>query len=307
VSLGLGCLQIVLDRGQEDDWFSSSAILTLSIICVLSIVCLIITQLTRDDPIVDLRLLKDRTFAVSSLLMFLLGFVLLGSTFLIPAYVQEMLGYTATDAGLVITPGGLGLLLLMPFIGRLVSRVDVRVMILVGLGLCSAALLLMTNFDLNTNYTYIMLLRMLQAAGLGFLFIPINTAAFSSLPKEKTNNASGLINLWRNLGGSIGISVASTTLARHQQYHHSVLAEHMRAANPAFTHMKQTLTQYMHHALGVPGTEHAYAVMGHMLDVQARMLSYLDAFYLFGLVFVLLIPTLLLMKMPKHVEVAAGH
>ncbi len=296
VALGLGALQIVLDRGQEDDWFASNFILGLAVVSALSLVALVVWELTTSKPIIDLRLLRDRTFAVSSALMFMLGFVLLGSTFLIPAFVQELLGYTATDAGLVITPGALALIVLMPFIGRIIGKVDARLLIAIGLFACGGALLLMGNFDLATDYNTVMMDRLYQSLGLGFLFIPINTEAFASLPLEKTNNASALINVWRNLGGSVGISIASTMLTRRTQYHHSVLASHIRPDSPAFQHTRNMLEGYFHHAVGRADLQHAMAVIAHNVAQQARLLSYLDDFKAFGLMILAMLPIVLLLR-----------
>lgn len=296
VAIGLGALQIVLDRGQEDDWFASNFISVLAAASVLSLLALIVWELINPQPIIDLRLLRNRTFAVSSALMFMLGFVLLGSTFLIPAFVQELLGYTATDAGLVITPGALALVLLMPFIGRVVGKVDARWLITFGVVVCGGALMLMSNFDLGTDYHTVMLYRLYQSLGLGFLFIPINMEAFSSVPPAKTNNASALINVSRNLGGSVGISIGSTMLTRLAQYHHSVLGAHIRAGAPALGRDRSALVGYFQHALGRGDLQHAMAVIAHMVDVQARLLSYLDVFKFFGLAFLAMLPVVFLMR-----------
>ncbi|MGB8601089.1 MAG: DHA2 family efflux MFS transporter permease subunit, partial [Rhizomicrobium sp.] len=299
IALGLGALQIVLDRGQEADWFGSTLITILIVASVLSLIALVVWELRRSQPIVDLRLLGNRTFAVSSGLMFMLGFMLLGSTYLIPVFVQELLGYTATDAGLAMTPGALMMMVLMPVIGRAVTNVDVRWLIAIGLLVCGGSLLLMTSFDLTTSYNSVMLARIYQSVGLAFLFIPINTAAFSELRPEQTTNASGLINLWRNLGGSIGISVASTLLTRRTQYHTSVLGAHIQTDNPAFTGAQQTLTAYFHHVIGYADAQHAMAVIAQLLAQQARLLSYLDTFSFLGVIFLALVPTVLLMRKVK--------
>lgn len=298
IALGLGALQIVLDRGQEDDWFASHLIVILSAAAVVGLAALVPWVWRRDNAIVDLALLRNRTFAVSSGLMFMLGFILLGSTYVIPAFVQELLGYTATDAGLVITPGALALVVLMPFIGRIVTKVDVRWLIALGLGICGTALLTMAGFNLATDYRHIMLARVFQSLGLGFLFIPINTIAFMDLPRDKTNNASALINLWRNLGGSVGISMVTTLLTRRTQLHHSIMAGYIRQANPALAHTRAALTHYLHHVAGGAAPP-SLAVIAQIAQQQARLLSYLDVFKFFGLAFLAMLPSVLLLHKAK--------
>ncbi len=308
VALGLGALQIMLDRGQEDDWFGSPLIVALALVSASALVALVVRELTTSEPIVDLRLLRDRTFAVSSVLMFMLGFVLLGSTFLIPAFVQELLGYTATDAGLVITPGALALVVLMPFIGRIVGRVDARWLIAVGLAVSGAALLRMADFDLATNYSSVMLARLVQSLGLSFLFIPINTEVFANVPPQKTNNASALINVWRNLGGSVGISVGSTMLTRRTQFHHSVLVVPLRTGNPPYAGFLSDLTSRLAHTFGPDAPIHALAAVAQIVDRQARMLAYLDTFAFFGGTFLAILPiVLLLRKSVAHGDAPAVH
>ena len=291
----------MLDRGQEDDWFDSKMIAITAVVAAAALIGLVLWVLRRENPIVDFALLRNRTFAISSALMFMLGFILLSSTFLVPAFVQELLGYTATDAGLVITPGALALIPLMPVIGRIVTRVDVRWMITFGLAICGGSLLLMANFDLATDYRHIMLARLYQALGLGFLFIPINTIAFMDLPKDKTNNASALINLWRNLGGSVGISVVSTLLTRRTQFHESVLTGYIRQASPQLASARDALTSYFQHVTGGAGAQQSIAVIGQIVGQQARLLSYLDVFKFLGLIFLAMIPSVMLLRKAKQV------
>ncbi|MGD8709132.1 MAG: DHA2 family efflux MFS transporter permease subunit, partial [Ectothiorhodospiraceae bacterium] len=219
LALGLGFLQVVLDRGQQSDWFDSRGIVAMTVVFVLALGGFVVWELRQRHPVVDLHLFRNPNFLFGNILMFLLGFILLGSTVLIPVYVQSMLGYTAMDAGLVISPGGFAVMLAMPIVGRLISHVDARWLIIFGLTVCAAALYHMSGFNTQTDYATIALARVFQAIGLGFLFIPITTVAYVGLPAEKTDNASAIINLSRNLGGSVGISVAITVLARRTQSH----------------------------------------------------------------------------------------
>ncbi|MGH8318169.1 MAG: DHA2 family efflux MFS transporter permease subunit [Steroidobacteraceae bacterium] len=290
VALSLGCLQVVLDRGQEDDWFSSHFITVLVLVSAIAFVLLIWRELKAREPLVDVRLLMDRNFAVSFGLMLMLGFMLLGSTYLIPAYTQSLMGYRAVDAGMVLTPGGMVMIALLPLVGRALNKVDLRLLIAVGLVVGGLSLLWMENFYLGISFGWLVLARMMQAAALAFLFIPINTLAFRDVPAGKTNNASALINLARNFGGSIGISVAATMLTRREQFHQSRIVELMQGMNPAYT-------DYAHHlaaTLGsTPNSQVTLAAIYQNVVQQATLLSYLDDFKLLGVVFLALLPLLL--------------
>jgi len=259
----------------------------------IAFVLLIWRELKAREPLVDVRLLLDRNFAVSFGLMLMLGFMLLGSTYLIPAYTQSLMGYRAVDAGMVLTPGGFLMIALLPLVGRALNKVDLRLLIAVGLVVGGMSLLWMTNFYLGISFGWLVFARMLQAASLAFLFIPINTLAFRDVPRNKTDNASALINLARNFGGSIGISVASTLLTRREQFHQSRIVELMQGMNPAYT-------DYTHHlaaALGsTPDSQVTLAAVYQNVVQQATLLSYLDDFKLLGLVFLALLPLLLLVR-----------
>jgi MFS transporter, DHA2 family, multidrug resistance protein len=296
VALSLGCLQVVLDRGQQDDWFSSPIITLLVLASAIAFVLLIWRELNAREPLVDVRLLLDRNFAVSFALMLMLGFMLLGSTYLIPAYTQSLMGYRAVDAGMVLTPGGFLMIALLPLVGRAMNKVDVRLLIAVGLVVGGLSLLWMTNFYLGISFDWLVLARMMQAAALAFLFIPINTLAFRDVPAGKTDNASALINLARNFGGSIGISVAATLLTRREQFHQSRIVELLQGMNPAYSN-------YAHHlaaALGsTPNSPVTLAAIYQSAVRQATLLSYLDDFKALGIAFLALLPLLLWVRPGK--------
>ncbi len=310
LALGLGFLQVVLDRGQEDDWFSSSFVLVSAVVSVSALVLLVVWELGQSDPIIDLGLFRNANFAMANVLMFLLGFILLGSTALVPLYVQSMLGYTATDAGMVLSPGGFGIMLLMPVIGRLVSKADSRHLIAVGLAISAIGLFSMSRFNLDVDFWTIATARLVQASGLAFLFIPISTIAYAGVPIERYNNASALVNLSRNLGGSVGIAVLTTLLARRSQAHQTVLAEHVSPYSQPYLDMAQSLQAMM---LGQGGTAaealtRAQAVIATRLEQQATLLSYLDNFMLLAGIFGLLIPLVFFMRRPQAAEKpAAAH
>jgi MFS transporter, DHA2 family, multidrug resistance protein len=304
VALSLGCLQIVLDRGQEDDWFGSGFITALILISAAAFALLVWWELRHPDPMVDLRLMRNLDFAVTFTLMLMLGFMLLGSTFLIPAYTQSLMGYRAVDAGLVLTPGGLATIALLPLVGRIINKVDVRLLVAIGLVIGGCGLLWMTNFYLDISYQRLVLARVVQSISLAFLFVPLNAMAFRGIPPNKTNNASALINLARNFGGSIGISVASTLLTRREQFHQSRLVEYLQPLNVPYPDYAQHLGNALGAAADAPST---LATLYQNAVDQATLLSYLDNFKVLGLISLGLLPLLLLVRPGKGGAAGAAH
>src|SRR5271157_57343 len=298
VALGLGTLQVILDKGQREDWFESHFIVTLSLICVASLIFVIIWEWRHKDPIVDLHLFRNSTFGISNLLMFMLGFALLGSTLLLPLFMQTMLGYTAQQAGLALMPGGFTIMLLLPLVGFLLSRYTPRWLLLYGLVVLSLSLFNMTRLDLHIDFHTVVMARVFQAAGMAFLFVPINTAAYAFLPREKNNAASGLMNLARNIGGSVGISLVTTMLDRRTQVHLHDLSRNLSASNLAFQSMLQGTAQAMraHGANAAFSTQQAYALIEGTVQRQATMLAYIDDFRLLGIAILLMVPLVFLMK-----------
>jgi DHA2 family multidrug resistance protein len=224
--------------------------------------------------------------------------VLLGSTALLPEFTQQLLGYTAMEAGLVISPGGFALMLVMPLVGRLSGRVDARLMIAFGLAVASWSLYHMSGFSLAVDYWTIAQARLVQAIGLGFLFIPITTLAYVDLPPEKSNNASALINVSRNIGGSVGISFLTTLLQRHLQAHNVTLVEHVTSGNPAYRQAIVGLQQQFV-ATGsskLQALHQAQAVIAQNVAQQGLTLSFLDNFLLLAMIFAGLIPFVFLMR-----------
>lgn len=300
LALGLGCLQVMLDKGQEEDWFASNFIVVMAVVAVVGLVVFVYWELQSDDPIVDLSLLRDRNFAVANGMMFMLGFVLLGSTALLPLFVQSLFGYTAMQAGMVLSPGGFMIMAAMPLVGRLVGTVDARYLIVFGL-ICSASgLIMMSGFTLEVDFWTIAHARMLQAAGLGFLFIPISSMAYVGVPPGKNNQASALINLSRNLGGSVGIALLSTWLVRGTQEHRADLVGHVSAHDAGYLERLEQVRQGLIANGAPPGQAHdmALAVISRTVDRQAEMLAFLHDFTTLALVFFTLIPVVLLLRRP---------
>ena len=299
--IGMGALQIVLDRGQIDDWFSSGFISILSITAIIGLVLFVVWELNTEHPIVELSLLKNTNFAIGNILMLFLGFVLLGSTVLLPQFAQEILGYTSTDAGLVISPGGVALVFLMPMVGALSSKVDARLMIAFGLILCSIALLHMAHFDQNTNYASLAWARLYQAMGLGFLFIPINAISYQGLPPGKSSNASAIINMTRNVGGSVGISILTALLSRRSQVHQNILVQHVTATSPEYRDMIRGLQAHLQAGASssVDTLTQAQAMVFRAISQQATILAFIDDFKLLAIIFLALVPFLFFIRKPS--------
>jgi DHA2 family multidrug resistance protein len=306
ISLGLGSMQIILDKGQREDWLSSNFIVFFLVTMIIGIVAGIIWELRQKEPVVDLRMLKNRNFAVATLAMFFLGFVLYSSTVLIPQFLQQLLGYTAELAGLALSPGGAVLMLMMPVVGFLVSKVDTRVLISFGCIVSSLALFVMAGWDLQLDYRHAVQARMLQSFGLAFLFIPINVAAFAYVPREKTNMGTGIINLARNIGASVGIATVTTMLERRTQAHQARLIDHVNGLSAAYHNvLNGTQVRLISAGSGLAdATARAQATIYNTVQRQAAMLAFVDNFKMLGVIFLVVVPALLLLRKPK---VAAGN
>jgi MFS transporter, DHA2 family, multidrug resistance protein len=301
IAIGVGAGQVVLDKGQREDWFSSNFILTFQIASTVCIVAAIFWEYFHPNPVIDVRLFKNRNFAVACIMMFMLGAALFGATVLLPQMVQTLMGYTAEQAGLVLSPGAVIIILMLPFVGKVVSRVDARYMIAIGFFIAGIALLHMTEVNAEMDFKTIVMLRVYQMAGVAFLFVPIQTLCYVGIPMEKNNNVSGMVNLARNMGGSIGIAGLETVLARRQQFHQTMLASHTSQLDPAFqstlSGMMQTLTQAGYDV--ATATQMAYARIYGMMQAQASWLAYIDTIWLYGLACLAVVPLAFLMKRPK--------
>src|SRR6201987_4320298 len=301
ISLGLGSMQIILDKGEREDWLSSGFIQVFFILMIVGIIAGILWELREEHPVVDLRMLKDRNFAVATLAMFFLGFVLYASTVLIPQFLQEMMGYTAELAGLALSPGGAVIMFMMPVVGFLVSRVNTKYLIAFGCTVSSLALFVMAGWNLQIDYRNAVLARMLQSFGLAFLFIPINVSAFSFVPKEKTNMGTGIINLARNIGASVGIAAVTTLLERRTQLHQVRLMDNVNGVNTALktTLAGFTATSISGGASGAGAAAQAHGLLFRMIERQATMLAFIDNYKLLGIIFFGIIPIFMLLKRPK--------
>ncbi len=309
VAASLGSFQVVLDKGQRDDWFGSPFIVSFSIIAAVSMIVFIFWELRHPHPVVNLRLFQNSNFVACNLLMFLLGAVLLGTTVLIPQFLQTLLGYTAQKAGEVLTPGGFALLMLLPMVGFLVSKVDARYLIAFGFTLSGLTLIQLSHLTLGIDFHTAMWWRIDQAASLAFLFVPINTISYIDIPVEENNQVSAMVNLMRNLGSSVGISVFSSMLERRQQIHQNFLSAHVYPGAPNYQAYVDGL-QRRFQAGGsdvVTAGRQAIGTLAQTMGQQAAVLAYIDIIWLFAGVSFLAIPLVLLAKRARPGQAPAGH
>jgi MFS transporter, DHA2 family, multidrug resistance protein len=310
IAMGLGCLEVVLDKGQEDDWFHSSFILGFTIVATVSLVSFVLWELNHDSPIVDLKMFKRRSFAISNVLMLTLGIALFGSTVLLPQYLQALMGYTAQQSGMALSPGGGVVILLMPLVGILVSRVDPRFLVAFGFLIMSASLFYMAHqLDLQMDFMTAVELRCFQAAGLAFLFVPIQTLSYSGVPPQKNNQVSGIMNLSRNMGGDIGIAFVTTFIARRAQSHQATLSAHTTGYDAPFQANLAATASAMEHAgsSSVEAARQAMAAMYRQLVLQATQLAYLDTLWVIGIATAIMAPLVFLAKRPQGAPPAGAH
>ena len=298
---GIACFQIVLDKGQEKDWFSSSLIVGMSCVAIPLLVAFFLWEWFHENPVVDVRLLKNRNFGTAVFFSFVLGIVLFGSTVLIPEFLQSSLGYTAERAGLALSPGGLVLMFMMPVAGRLTAtKIDPRLLVACGFLGTSLTLYHMTEIYLQIDFHSIVLLRMVQVIFLPLIFVPISTLNYIGVPREKNNQVSGMSNFARNIGGAMGTSLLSTFLARQNQTHQKAFATHTTNADLNFQQLVNGFkSTFM--AQGFDATiaaKKAMAMAYQMVQQQASALSFVNSFWLMSVMILFLVPLPFIMKRP---------
>jgi DHA2 family multidrug resistance protein len=310
IATGLGCLEYVLDKGQEDDWFHSSAIVGFSTVAAVCLTSFVVWELNHDNPIVDLKMFRRRSFAVANALMLVLGVALFGSTVLLPQYMQVLMGYTAQQSGMALSPGGFVVISLLPLVGRLVSKVDTRALITIGFVSLSLSLFYMARtIDLQMDFRTAVELRAIQMAGLAFLFVPIQTVSYAGVEPQKFNQVSGIMNLSRNLGGDIGIAAVTTLITRRSQIHQSNLSAHTTIYNPAYVAKLTAMSQVFENAgaAAIDATKQATAAMYRQVLLQATQLAYLDALKALGVATALMVPLVWLANKPTPQGAPMGH
>jgi DHA2 family multidrug resistance protein len=286
LAVGIGALQVVLDKGQEDDWFGSRFILTLSVISAICLISLVVWEWLHRDPIMDLRLFKNSNFAMANLMMFTLGVVYFSSLVLIPQLLQTLLGYTAELAGLVLSASGIVLVLAMPIVGQLTTKIPAKYLIAFGwLAIAISMLYSTKRINLDISFRVAMWVRVAQAVGLPFLFVPITLASYVGIRPEKSNDAAGLINFMRNIGSSVGTSMVTTLLARRAQFHQSVLSYHTTNYDPVFRNQTAGLSQQLIQAgtSAADARHQAYGVIYQSMQNQAQLFSYIDIYKLLAI------------------------
>jgi DHA2 family multidrug resistance protein len=299
--VGIGALQFVLDKGQQEDWFASTMIATLAMISVVALVALVIYELRTPHPIVDLRLFKDRSYSVGVILMTVVGLALYGSLVLLPLMLQTLFGYSSLAAGEAMAPRGVGSLFMMPLVGVMTAYIDPRKLLSVGLVVGGLTMLWLGEVNLDAGYWDFVWPQVLQGLGLSLLFVPLTTVSMATIEPQRMGYATSLFNLMRNIGGSVGIAVTGTMLARRRQAFGSMLGEHVTLFDPATNEMLAQLKAAFLARTGdaVAATNQAYVVLYGMVQRQAAMVSFVMIFRLLGILFFVMVPLVLLMRKPQ--------
>ena len=285
IALGLGCLQIVLDKGQQDDWFNSAFIVRLSLVAIIALTIFVFVELRSKEPVVNLRIFKNIGFTAGNIIMFFSFFVLFGSIVLLPIFCQKMMGYTSFLAGLVLAPGGIATLFAMPLAGRFVTKINPKWILITGMLINAYSTVLLSNLSTSVDFHIIAWARIVMGAGMGFAFIVLTNLTLSSVRKEEMNNATGIYNLLRNLGGSFGVAFVTTMLARRAQFHQSRLSETL---HPLSLKYQMALNKIMHSTGATK--EAAQGIIYQDLLRQATMFSFNDTFFMCTLILLAIIP-----------------
>ena len=296
MALGLGSFQIMMDRGQQEDWFSSAWINWLCIIAAVCMVLFLFWELRIEHPIVNLRILKDRNFAVGTVLVGFMGAVLYGSLALLPIFLQTLMGYPALQAGFAITPRGIGVMISTILVGRLIGLIDDRLLAAVGFAVLGYATLLFSRINLQIAMSSVIWPNVISGLAMGFLFVPVTTASVGMLRQEQMGNATGIFNLTRNLGGSLGIALTTTMLARGAQTHQAVMASHLSPYNPVLQQRLQQIHSFLTAQQGVGTPERTYAFLYGIVNRQARLMAFVDDFRYLAYLCFLCVPMVFLFK-----------
>ncbi len=297
--LGIGCLQVVLDKGQEKDWFSTTWITVLFVIAIYTLIAWVVWEYYHPSPIVEIRLFRNRNFSTAMFFTFVLGIVLFGTTVVIPQFLQLLLGYPAVKAGEALAGGGFMMLLMMPIAGQLVSRVDQRAMMAFGFVATGLSLFYMaSHLSLQMDFRTASMLRTYQTVGLAFIFLPSSILAYVGTPREKNNQISAMNSFVRNIGGSIGIAVISTALTRQAQKHQVYMTAHTGPGAGAFQQMAGGIAQTLSQKGVAHPQQQAYARIAGLVSGQATTLAYIDIITVLGVVVICLSPLVMIMRRP---------
>lgn len=297
LALWLGTFQIILDKGQEADWFGSVWVRWFAAVSVISMLIFIIHELRSEHPLVDLHVLRNRNLAVGTFLIGLIGVVIYGTVALLPLFLQDLLGYTAYDSGLAVSPRGIGALISLLIAGQLIGKIDSRTLIAVGLGIRALSLFMLGNLNLQIGIWNIVWPNVINGFANGFLFVPLTTLTMSTLPNEQMGRGTGLYNLTRNMGASFGVSMVTTLLVRGGQRHQAILVGHLTPYDPSFRQFLHQFESYFAlHSATAEALQRAYDLVYEMLQKQAMLLAYVDDFRLLAIVTLCCLPFLLLFR-----------
>jgi DHA2 family multidrug resistance protein len=302
IILGIGTLQIMLDKGQREDWFSSVFIIRLAVIATVSLILFVFFELRTSEPVMNIRQLKNISFASANAIQFMAFFGLFGSIVLLPLFLQQLMGYNAFLAGFALAPGGLTTLLVMPIVGRLVTRINPKAILFSGLVLVSYSMIMMGRFNLYVDYDTVLWTRIVMGAGMGMVFIPLTTMAFTTIKKEEMGNATSIFNIVRNISGSFGIAFMTTILARRAQFHQFRFAEHLNPFDPRYQlGVNKAMAALTAKSAGA-SVHAANGVIYRQLMKESNLLSFTDAFHIGAVVILCVLPLVFLLKQPKHAE-----
>ena len=309
IVLGLGCLQVVLDKGEREDWFASNLIVWLSVTSVVSLVLFVLAELRAEAPVVSLKIFRNASFSAGNTIMFFAFFIMFSSIVLLPLYLQTLMGYTATLAGVVLGPGGFATVIALLIAGPLITKVNPKAILLFGMLMLALSVYLMSGFNLLASFESIMWPRIILGFGMGFIFIPLTNLTLSTVRKEDMANATAIFNLLRNLGGSFGVAFVTTLLARRAQFHQLRLVEHLTPFDQPYQFMLQKgRAIFGSHGIGTMLADKGILGMTYKnLIREATMLSFNDTFYLLGIMGVCLIPLVYFLRRGAHTDVGAMH
>ncbi len=302
LSVGIGCLQIVLDKGQREDWFASEFIIWLSVVAVASLVLFIFVELVAEHPVVDLRVLKNFSFSLGNITIFFVFINLFGSIVLLPMYLQTLMGYTATLAGAVLAPGGIASLIAMPIVGKLITRINSKGIVVAGIIVTAWSTYLMSQFNRMADFDTILWTRIYMGFGVGLIIIPLTTLTLSRIGREGMGNATSIFNLVRNVGGSFGVAIATTILTRRAQFHQARLVDHLTPFDMPYALGSSKTAQ----ALQYRGFDPALSGQGGLGTIydqllrEASMMSFNDVFYILSVLLIMMIPLVFFMRRIYH-------
>lgn len=300
MAVGLATLQIILDKGQQDDWFDASWILWGTVLTIAALVAFVVWELRTKDPIVNLRILKNRNFALGAILVTAMGVIAYAPMAILPMFLQGLLGYPALTSGMAQSPRGLGAMIAMPVVGLLIGKIDSRALIVTGFSLVAVTCFMLGNLTLDISGMHFVVPNILQGVAMGLIFVPLTTVAMGTLSNEQIGNAAGIFSLVRNIGAGVGISLVTTAIARNTQTHQTALAAHFTPYDFGFQQKLQALQQGL-------SLDQAYAALNGMMMKQASLLAYVDTFRWMALGCVLCVPVVFLLKKAKASGPVAAH